>query len=518
MIKMFPEDGAVISSLFERNEGFLLILQVKHENDYKYIAGAMFSRYEKPGNNTMIIDYLAITNESPKVQYSLYDRFLWEGKGIGSLLICLIQAFGYESFNNNDCVLRLKCIDAVRPFYIKIGFEDDSIDYNKISFLKEHQRIARYNRKELTNSLCLPANKQIKLNDESITRPIDIDFKNFPKYKDKSKLEFTKHYRFKIQNYTSSKNDKYTSLVNNLRCDFESLNITNRKDISDNEVLLPIGDIILSMMNESDSNEFYKSNIFQLNRYCLSKILWIITPKKYKSPKDDETNLREVSIRGTEGVACYELNIVCALCKHVIDTINEFDIKFKLRLEIKKDEKLNEKEKKTEMNSLGNETHKKLKELLTESFDKCFCDHFGLEGCPHECEGLTRLNFEDYVDAKDIQKWEMKQPIKVNNKKMKDDSTQHQYLFFNTVFDFFNHFDVVVSTFNWRSFMYNERNDKSKTRRRSSLTYGRIIQDETLNEIAGMNDNKKRKIHETMERQKKKLSKKQKEWQEIVNL
>lgn len=125
------------------------------------------------------------------------------------------------------------------------------------------------------------------------------------------------------------------------------------------------------------------------------------------------------------------------------------------------------------MNSLPHKTHEKLYELLSQSMEKCFCDHFGLGGYPCNCNGLTRTLFEDYVDAKDIKKLEMKQTIIVDKRVRKDERTQHQYVFFDTVFDFFNNFEVIVSTFNWRSWMYNEinRRDEHLKKMKAVISY-----------------------------------------------
>ena len=503
MHNMFPEDHKNISNLFHQNDGYLLLFQMKIEEKYKFIAGTLFSRYQEQDINTIIIDYLAITNESPKIQYCLYDRFLWEGKGIASLLLSLIQAFGFESFQRKECMLRLKCNTTVKSFYDKIGFEDDLLDYSKYSSLANHQRFVKH-KQPLPHSLCLPGHKQISLNDESISRPIDVDFANFGTYKDRAKVDFTKQYRFQIQDYSSSKNEKYNNLVESLRTQFESSNTTDQKILSDNEVLLPIGDIILGMMDESENHLFYKSKLFQLNRFCLSKIAWIISPKKYKAPKDDDTNIFELPVRGKEGVLCYELNVVCILCKQIIFTVNEFEIKFQVKWQIKTDQTIDEAEKLTQLNSVPNATHKAINILVTEGMQSCFNNHFGLGGNHCECRGLTRSHYEEYNDSKHIQKYEMNQKITVDRKEMKNDTREHQFVFFNTVFDFFNNFEVVVSTFNWRSWSYNERsnNIESKKRRRSSLTSGRTIRDETFNEIAGLNESKKRKKHQTIERKK----------------
>ena len=78
MTDIFKSDKDIIAEFCDYNNTFYLGLQIK-QKELLHIAGVLFTRFEQDELNTIMIDYLVINDGTPKIDFSLYDNFRWQG-------------------------------------------------------------------------------------------------------------------------------------------------------------------------------------------------------------------------------------------------------------------------------------------------------------------------------------------------------------------------------------------------------------------------------------------------------
>ena len=105
------------------------------------IAFASFTKIKNnSGIGLVIIDYFGCTEASPKEIISSFKYEYFQGKGIGELLINMIQVISNRLCNDKDNVILLKCADDLQSYYESVGFQkvQDDSEWLQIPNVKTH--------------------------------------------------------------------------------------------------------------------------------------------------------------------------------------------------------------------------------------------------------------------------------------------------------------------------------------------------------------------------------------------
>ena len=88
----------------------------------------------------MIVDYIWCAQDNPTSVLPTFNHENFQGKGIGKLLINLIQTISIKFSNGVENVVMLKCTDKLNPFFKSVGLEALS----KSSKWEEHKDVINH--------------------------------------------------------------------------------------------------------------------------------------------------------------------------------------------------------------------------------------------------------------------------------------------------------------------------------------------------------------------------------------
>ena len=91
--------------------------------------------YDSTAMIGMVIDYIATTETEAKYILPLFQYTLFTGKGLGKLLINLIQVLAHVISNKDTSNVLLKCNDELETFYTEIGFKPATVNNKMFPYL-----------------------------------------------------------------------------------------------------------------------------------------------------------------------------------------------------------------------------------------------------------------------------------------------------------------------------------------------------------------------------------------------
>ena len=105
-------------------------------NEELIIAFASITKINKNRYDSLIIvDYIGSIEVAPKDIISSFNYKRFRGKGLGKLLLTIIQSISNVLCKDKDNAMMLKCTNELRPFYESIGFNPSPMFFVKIKIM-----------------------------------------------------------------------------------------------------------------------------------------------------------------------------------------------------------------------------------------------------------------------------------------------------------------------------------------------------------------------------------------------
>lgn len=364
-----------------------------------------------------------------------------------------------------------------------MNFVSDTFVYSNHQDLLEHEELVDHDPNIAKHQLVLKGNKKILLNKERFLRSCDLYFSEFeiPKV---THEQFQQKYELGIESYCFH-NQEYNKVVK----DIEEQMIIKP---GPNQLLIPIGKIILSSLDNLDNDNYFQSNFFSLSRFCLAHMVWILNPRKYKKVKGKKES-EEVDLKDKSGVACYELITRCSLCSKQFNTFNPYKMLETMKIKKNKEAKKKNVKNRQSIAITKDEEYSAIQKKMKSLLRSFFCDHFGFTDQKKrpECRQIKRETFETYMDCRDKQIFSVSEVNELDDDSSEDNTKVHQNSFLKHIFPFFEHYDIIVGVFDWEKFIYKETTRLGNRRRSMESRFSKVKHDTYL-DITGENEKKKK--------------------------